>query len=323
MAINFPNSPQINDTFQVDNDTWIWNGQVWEVLPISNPTFETIVVTDIIDGQVNDITNHQLSDLSDVSNDTPVDGAFLIYDAITQAWSGQVISGGFNGGTITGTLFVNNATVSTNSTTGALRVAGGVGISGAVFLGSTLTTASDITVQSANSLRFADSDSSNYIGFRAPSSVSTNLVWTLPSTDGTSGQFLRTNGLGVLSWATPEGGGGGGGGPATTPGGSNTYIQFNNSGLFDGNAALTFNPATSLLTASKLNVSDATASTSTTTGAATIAGGLGVAGSVNVGGNATVSGNVNISTAPTSDVHATNKAYVDSKALAFSMAFGV
>jgi hypothetical protein len=33
--------------------------------------------------------------------------------------------------------------------------------------------------------------------------------FTLPSTDGTNGQFLKTNGSGVLSFATPEGGGGG------------------------------------------------------------------------------------------------------------------
>jgi hypothetical protein len=33
--------------------------------------------------------------------------------------------------------------------------------------------------------------------------------FTLPSTDGTNGQFLKTNGSGVLSFATPGGGGSG------------------------------------------------------------------------------------------------------------------
>lgn len=321
MAINFPNSPQLNDTYQVGGDTWIWNGQVWEVLPIANPTFETVVVTDIIDGRVDDISNHNLRDLGNVVDAIPADGALLVYDAATSSWSGQVISGGFNGGTISGTLFVNNSTTSTNSTTGALRVLGGVGIGGAVFLGSTLTAAGAITVQGTNGIRLADSDSSNYVGFRAPGSVTSNLVWTLPSADGTSGQFLRTNGAGVLSWATAEGGGGGGG--ETSPGGADTQVQFNNNGLFDGDSGLTFNPDTSILTASKLSVSDATNSTSTTTGAAVIAGGLGIGGSVNVGGGMTVAGNITISTEPTTASHATTKSYVDSKALAFSMAFGV
>jgi len=325
MAINFPNSPQLNDTYQVGNDTWIWNGQTWEVLPIANPTFETIVVTDIIDGKVDDISNHRLRDLGDVSTATPVDGALLIYNAITQTWSGQFLAGGFNGGTITGSLFVNNNTVSTNTASGALRVAGGAGIGGAVFIGGALTAAGitssqPITVQGTNGIRLADADSSNYVGFRSPGSVPTNLVWTLPSTDGTSGQFLRTNGAGILSWATAEGGGGGGG---TEPGGADTQIQFNNNGLFDGDANLTFNPDTSRLTSSKLTVSDGTDSTSSSTGAAIVTGGLGVGGSVNIGGNATVSGNVIVATAPTDSTHATNKSYVDSKALAFSMAFGV
>lgn len=58
-----------------------------------------------------------------------------------------------------------------------------------------------LTVNAGNELRLADSDSSNYVGFKSPATVSANKVWTLPSADGTSGQFLSTNGSGVLSWA--------------------------------------------------------------------------------------------------------------------------
>ena len=43
----------------------------------------------------------------------------------------------------------------------------------------------------------------NYVGFKAPDNLSSNLVFTLPATDGTSGQALVTNGSGILSWATP------------------------------------------------------------------------------------------------------------------------
>ncbi len=45
------------------------------------------------------------------------------------------LSGGFNGGTISGTIFVNNATASTSTTTGALRVTGGVGIGRSIYAG--------------------------------------------------------------------------------------------------------------------------------------------------------------------------------------------
>lgn len=44
-------------------------------------------------------------------------------------------SGGYNGGIISGTVFVNNSTTSTSATTGALRVLGGVGIQGTLNTG--------------------------------------------------------------------------------------------------------------------------------------------------------------------------------------------
>lgn len=45
----------------------------------------------------------------------------------------------------------------------------------------------------------------NYVGFKAPASIAANVVWTLPSTDGTNGQVIQTNGSGVMSWVTPAG----------------------------------------------------------------------------------------------------------------------
>jgi len=58
----------------------------------------------------------------------------------------------------------------------------------------------NITINAQGDFRFADSDSSNYVGFQAPATVSSNVVWTLPAADGTNGQQLSTNGSGVLSW---------------------------------------------------------------------------------------------------------------------------
>jgi hypothetical protein len=65
----------------------------------------------------------------------------------------------------------------------------------------------DIELGAQRELRFEDADSSAYVGFKSPATVTTNLVWTLPATDGTSGQVLSTNGSAVLSWATAGGGG--------------------------------------------------------------------------------------------------------------------
>jgi len=81
-------------------------------------------------------------------------------------------------------------------------------------------------------LRFADSDSSNYVSFQAPATITSNVAWTLPATDGTIGQVLSTNGSGTLSWATASGGG--------TPAAPPNSIQFNSSGSFGGSANLTW-----------------------------------------------------------------------------------
>lgn len=68
------------------------------------------------------------------------------------------------------------------------------------------TFGSNVTLNAQGDLRFADADSSNWVAFQAPSTVSSNVTWTLPSSDGSSGQVLRTDGAGLLSWITPGGG---------------------------------------------------------------------------------------------------------------------
>jgi hypothetical protein len=53
-------------------------------------------------------------------------------------------------------------------------------------------------------LRLGDSDNSNYVGFQSPATVASNVVWTLPATDGTVDQVLTTDGSGTLAWASPN-----------------------------------------------------------------------------------------------------------------------
>jgi hypothetical protein len=57
-------------------------------------------------------------------------------------------------------------------------------------------------LQGQSDLRFADSDSSNWVAFQAPSTVSANVTWTLPAADGSSDQVLTTNASGTLSWSS-------------------------------------------------------------------------------------------------------------------------
>lgn len=63
----------------------------------------------------------------------------------------------------------------------------------------------------------------NYVAVKAADALAANTTWTLPTADGTSGQYLRTDGAGQLSFATV---------PTTSPGGTTGQVQINNAGAF-------------------------------------------------------------------------------------------
>ena len=60
---------------------------------------------------------------------------------------------------------------------------------------------------------------------------------------GLNGYVLATDGAGTLSWTINSGGGGGG-----TPGGANTQMQFNDGGVFGGDANVVYNKSTNTMT---------------------------------------------------------------------------
>ena len=68
-----------------------------------------------------------------------------------------------------------------------------------VDVGNALST---IRLPNQNEVRFGDADNSNYVSLRAGATVASNLSFTLPIADGTSGQAIVTNGSGALSFAT-------------------------------------------------------------------------------------------------------------------------
>ena len=125
-----------------------------------------------------------------------------------------------SGGTMTGQLLIDDSSSAsspalsfdTDTDLGLFRKSAnvmGFSSSGTERL---IMDANGITLQAQNVLRFADADSSNYVGFQAPSTVSSNIVWTLPATDAAvSGYALVSDASGTLSWAAAGGGAVGGG----------------------------------------------------------------------------------------------------------------
>ena len=118
------------------------------------------------------------------------------------------------GGTMTGVLKIDDSSSAstpalsfdTDPDTGLFRKAAnkiGLSTGGAeqMFFDS-----DGITLQLQNNLRFADSDSSHYIGFSAPGTISSSFTLTLPATDTpVAGYALVSNGSGTLSWGVAGG----------------------------------------------------------------------------------------------------------------------
>ena len=85
----------------------------------------------------------------------------------------------------------DNAIVRFDLTTGKLIQNSGV----------TIDDSNNLTLPGQADLRFGDADSSNWVALQAPSTVASNVTFTLPAADGTANQVLTTNGSGALSFA--------------------------------------------------------------------------------------------------------------------------
>jgi len=62
----------------------------------------------------------------------------------------------------------------------------------------------DILIDNQKELRLGEPDSAGtqYVGFEAPDTIATNIIWKLPNTDSTGTQFLKSDGSGNLGWAS-------------------------------------------------------------------------------------------------------------------------
>jgi hypothetical protein len=151
-------------------------------------------------------------------------------------------------------------------------------------------------------LRLGDSDSSNYVGFKSPGTVGTNLIFTLPSSDGSAGQALVTDASGTLSFAAA-------GATITSDTSTDTdfllYFASTTSGALTAvkqDSGLIYNPSTgSLSSAVFIGALTGNASTATTAATLTTTRAIEVSGAVTGTANFDGSAAINIVTTATSD----------------------
>lgn len=74
-------------------------------------------------------------------------------------------------------------------------------ITGGTIAGITQLDVAGTTAAGANLKLFEDTDNgTNFVSLKAPDALASNLTFTLPSTNGTNGQAIITNGSGTLSF---------------------------------------------------------------------------------------------------------------------------
>ena len=117
------------------------------------------------------------------------------------------------GGTMTGQLLADDSAGASapaiafdgDASTGIFRV--GSNTIGFATAGVERGEISDSGLDMSNGLpiRFQDSSGAPFVALKSPSSVSSNVTFTLPGADGSNGQMLQTNGSGALSFTTVQG----------------------------------------------------------------------------------------------------------------------
>ena len=160
-----------------------------------------------------------------MSGTNTISGAAVISGNINSSGTANTFSGGVvHSGTNTfSSSLIISGNINSSGTTNTFS--GGNVLSGTNTFSGTNVFSSDVTLNAQSDLRFADSDSSNWVAFQSPATVSSNVTWTLPAADGTANQALVTNGSGTLSWAAAGGGITSGTAVASTSGTSVTFTS--------------------------------------------------------------------------------------------------
>ena len=126
-------------------------------------------------------------------------------------------------------------------------VNGNPNIANSATTAGTVTTNAQPNITSVGSLSgLTVSNATGVVNFTTTANVTLGAVANLHISGGTNGYVLSTDGSGTLSWVAQSGGGG-------TPGGTNTFVQFNDSSTFGGNAQFTYDKTTNLLTVGNIS----------------------------------------------------------------------
>jgi len=134
-----------------------------------------------------------------------LEGNLMTRTGVASGNAGKSISiimgdGNATGPAAGGSLTLKGGAGTTTGAGGSIVIQPGTSASGTAGMVQILPTKA--TAGGTTALQFMGINSTGYVGFKAPDTVTTNVVWQLPAADGSANQFLQTNGSGVLTWSS-------------------------------------------------------------------------------------------------------------------------
>jgi hypothetical protein len=315
--LNFPQDPNVGDTYTLGNRTWIWNGYGWQIKS-SVTSFDPFTANRVI------VTTSTNSTGTDSGGLIVYGGAGIGLDLYV---GGDII--GYHNLTVTNVAKILATTSATNTTTGALTIEGGVGVGGSLYASSLFDQGSRvITLQSLGNYGVTalaagtDTAVSTSTGLVTVWNTSTFQTVTDRGNSTTNTIYINnlTDSVSTNSGALQVAGGVGIGG--------NIYVKntatIEHLGVGDGYIrdlrVNTFIVNAIFTSTSNIN------STGTASGAVVIEGGVGIARDVHIGGTLTadaVSSNVlTVITGTIANLTVTNTLLVSSTSTASTLILG-
>jgi hypothetical protein len=178
-------------------------------LPVSGITASTSAAIGVGTIELGHATDTTISRAS--AGLVAIEGVNVVTETATQTLTNKtltspVISTITNTGTLTLPTSTGTLALTTDIPAGVVTESASQTLTNKTLTSPTIGTQASFSNQAETRFLEATANGTNYVGFKAPASITTNLVWTLPSADGTANQILTTDGSGVLSFAAASAG---------------------------------------------------------------------------------------------------------------------
>jgi hypothetical protein len=314
MAINFPNAPVLNQELIVGETTWTWTGYTWDIKSATPPTvsqntFQTISVV----GQFNVV--------AEIPNDTLTFAAGPGITITTNNATDTITfasTGGGGGGTATDLDSLTDVAITSPINGQVLKYNGTNWTNNTDLTGTASLTTVDTSLN-RKTLRMSSNGIQYDVGLEAGSNINLSLANNIITVNSSLSNLALTPSLvtgGKVKLSLTE---------SSLTKAEVTFRPGNNISLQIVNNEIQISASqnnTGIFTV-PLRVNNNTVSTSSITGALTVTGGTGIAGDLYLGGDLNIEGEAYSATAVIADSQLTNKKYVDSQSVAFSIVFGL